>query len=278
MSVLGFGLGEWGQSPWGSATPAGAMSLIKALAISTNEVEVTLTKEPLHDTATVAGDALNPTTWTIQRLDNAEFLTPVSVVAKTATTFVITVLQPFGPVSATHRVSSTTLLTVDATATIQPPTSADFLGVLAEEERNNLTNARQRSASVRDVANLVTPNSVFVGGTLVINEAGDYVLESGAPLLRKLITRRLVTQRGAFFHLPDYGAGLPVKGLVTPSGLAQLKAEIERQVLREPEVEVTSATILLSGGMLTIKVRAKLRNTGEELEMGLTVQPQGVAL
>ena len=50
-----------------------------------------------------------------------------------------------------------------------------------------------------------------IGGSLRIGADGDYVADEGTELMKKLILRRLLTPKGAFFHLPDYGYGLAVK-------------------------------------------------------------------
>ena len=112
----------------------------------------------------------------------------------------------------------------------------------------------------------------------MINSGGDYELESGQPLLRKLILRRLTTPRGGFFHLPDYGIGLGVKDLLPDTSLLQLRADIFRQVEREPEVAEADVQLLLgSQNDLTVNVKGRLSSSGS-FSFSFPVTPRGVVL
>lgn len=276
----GWGLDPWGLGPYGSIVSISPLSLVSAIAISTNEVQVTLTQTPLHESVTAPGDALNPTVWSVQRLGTLDFLNVLSVRVVDPVTYVITTLQPFGPHSELHRVSSITLLS-EFGEPITGSTSADFYGLLGQDLASAVIAAQNRNALTKDIANPPTPVVVpsAAGGTLQISTDGDYKVESGLPLLRKLIIRRLISQKGEFFHLPDYGVGLAVKGILGAADLIQLRAEIERQVLREPEVAEVNATLILGASNdLTIQIRAKLRATGEQLDVSLSSSAGGVVL
>lgn len=282
MAIEGWGLDQWGLEEYGSTTPLPPLAIDAALAISTKEVQVTLNREPQSLAPTVVGDALNPATWIIQRLDNAFIFSTLSVRKEDPLTFVVSVLEDFGPFTATHRILSVTLLDADGGAISNPPLNrADFAGVLSAETKDEVTRARLRSNAIRDVANPPLPatgTGTTVGGTLVINNAGDYDLESGAPLLRKLIIRRLITLKGGFFHLPDYGLGLGVKETLPAANLIKLRAEAIRQIKREPEVEETDVQLTLSvKNELTVRVRAKTR-TGEGVDFSFTPRSEGIVL
>jgi hypothetical protein len=96
-----------------------------------------------------------------------------------------------------------------------------------------------------------------VQDSLRIGSNGDYQDMSGADLLRKLVLRRLMTPRGGFFHLPQYGLGIIEKRLWPD--IAVLKGQVEREVRREPEVVDDAASIqLTTGGVLTVRVKAVL--------------------
>ena len=276
----GWGKDSWGTSPWGGAVPLDPLAIENARALSTKEIEVTLNRPAQVIAPTVAGDALNPITWNVQRLDTAFLFSVISVAQTGPTTFVLSVLQDIGPARSTHRVSTTTLL--DAIGGfISSPNSFDFAGLLEAAAKDAVTRAQRDSGAVQDVANPPLPQTepaTFVGGTLLINSGGDYERESGAPFIKKLILRRLLTLPGGFFHLPDYGIGLGVKELLPATNLLQLRASIIRQVEREPEVVEADVRLLL--GLLNdleVQVRARLRS-GDPINISFQVTSEGVVL
>jgi hypothetical protein len=144
----------------------------------------------------------------------------------------------------------------------------DFLGVTDEQTSSIDAVLTKRRVQVRDYTNAPTAVSPFEGGTLQIDASGDYKTETGVALVRKLILRRLTSTPGDFFHLPDYGIGLNVKGRIPTSDLVKLKAEIERQVLLEPEVAQCEASLLLlPENVLQVQVRGQLKKTGVSFDV-----------
>lgn len=252
-----------------------SVSLTGAFARSTHSVQVGVsglvqTQSPLLD-----GDALNATTWTIERLGTGAFLTPSVVRQLDALTFEIQTLEAFESDLVTYRISSTTLL--DAVGLpIIPPTQADFLGALAALEATPQAQLVRRNAAARDLANTQTPGSVFQGGTLQVS-GGDYANVSGPPLLEKLILRRLLARPGDYYHLPDYGVGLRDKEPVPIPDLAKMKARIEQQILLEPEVSAVRATLTVDpDGLVIVQVHTTQRD-GSVLELP-AVRQGGVVL
>jgi hypothetical protein len=273
--MTGWGYSPYGISPYGSAAVGVGVSIASANAISTNEVDVTVNGVAQDNSPYLDGDALNPVTWNVRRLDTGDLLTPVSVTQVGTSTYRVLCLEHFGPVTAEHRISSTTLN--DASGNLlHAPYFADFQGLLAAAEASNAAKLAQRGSSSTDLANPQAVSSTAMGGTLIINAAGDYANVTGTELVKKLILRRLMTTPGDFFHLPDYGVGLGVKEPLPTSQLAQLKARIEQQVMLEREVEAASAAISVGpGNLTTIRVQAKLRSTGQTVQLSVT-QPSGV--
>lgn len=279
----GWGKDEWGTSPWGSAVPQASLAIQNARALSTKEIEVTLNRDPQAIAATVDGDSLNPDTWVLQRLDTGFFFSVITVRQTGPATVVLTVLQDLGSVLVDHRVLTTTLLDSNGNAISNTPLNQfDFKGVLDAEFKDAITRAQRAADVVRDIANPPLPARdpiASIGGTLLINSFGDYELESGEALLRKLIIRRLVTQSGAFFHLPEYGIGLGVKELLPASNLILLRTEIIREIQREPEVVAADATLLLGNqNDLTVQIRAKLATSGDTVVFGFRLTPDGLTL
>lgn len=269
------------ESVYGAAAAGIGTSILAAVAISTNEVKVTLSGEPKHSSAFSSGDALNPNTWSIQRLDTTEFLHVIGVVPSNPLTYIVSTIEPFGSVLVTHRISSSTLLDA-AGFTLKPPRNANFLGVLDISVSTAELKATKKRAVSTDLYNAPAPKDdpSRYGGTFIINASGDYQDMSGADLVRKLILRRLLSTPGDFFHLPAYGVGLRVKEPISIGSLSSIKAEVERQVLRETEVETTQASLTLdtSSNSLTVQVRAKLKASGESISVTLPMHADRVEL
>lgn len=267
-------------SVYGAGVKGVGTSIVAARALATHEVAVTLSAEPMHSSNLVPGDALNPATWTVQRLDTAEFLHVVNAVPISPVEYGVITLEGFAGVDVLHTVSSATLLDPIGEL-LHTPKSADFYGVLDENEVTSAARLARGRVTSRDVSNYHTPtpaNSLF-GGTLAINAAGDYESMSGAPLVKKLLIRRLISKPRDFFHLPDYGVGLRDKEPIPAGNLGKLRAEIDRQARLEPEVSDVAVGLTLSNqGVLTVQLRAKLVPTGQEVQFTLPVGQGGVTL
>lgn len=272
----GLGFDDLALLPYGDAAKAIGVALKSALAVSTNEVDVSLTNLALSSSPFFAGDALNPLTWTVVRDDTGAAFTVVSVTQVQPTVFRLLVLEQFGSVAVTHTVSSTTLKDQGGN-TLIPPTHVDFLGLA--DVQTTLSPLVQNLSGVQDIANPQNPSQQWFAGTLQLTGSGDYKLESGPTLLRKLILRRLVTTPGDFFHLPAYGVGIRVKEPIPASNLGKLKSKIEQQVLQEPEVKTATASVTLdTNGVLTVKVRAVDAQTGKAIDIGFKSTDAGLVL
>ena len=269
MTFAGYGRDPWGLSPWGASALGDGIHLVSAVALSTREVQVTLSGLALAEAQTAPGDALNPATWVLQRLDTMEYLNVVAVRPASPTAYILTTVQEFGAADVTHRVSSTTLLDPSGIL-LAPPRAADYLGILAADKATQDAMIARRQAISRDIANpQLPPPGGLLAGTLIVNAAGDYEMEAGTPLVKKLILRRLTSSPGDFFHLPEYGIGFKVKDPVPSSDLVKLRAAVELQVRREPEVQDVAATLYLQpGNVLYIQLKARLR-TGDVIDVGL---------
>lgn len=275
----GWGFDDYGLLPYGDAAASIGASISSARAISTRQVTVTVNGLVQDNSFFLPGDALNPATWTVQRLDTSEFLHVVGVEQTGTYEYTLLCLEEFGEVSVTHRVATATLLDTSG-ALINTPRQADFAGILDKAKSSTAEVLGQRRVASRDFANAQVPMAAYEAGTLQVDGSGDYVLESGPSLVRKLILRRLMSAPGDFFHLPTYGLGLRVKEPVPAADLGRLKASIEAQVAREPEVETARATLTLDAGtgVLSVSVRAQLRKSGEQVDVGFETGPGGLVL
>jgi len=241
------------------------ISFASAAPLDAKTTRVILTGAPLALSKAQSGDALNPETWAVTSVGPLQPGAALHVLAATlsgAAQVDVSTSEDLLPYPSILRIAAPTLR--DSTgAVIVAPTSSDFPGLAPSGARPSATNPQ---AGPVDLRNLQAPSDSY-GGTLVMTPAGDYAIESGSSLVKKLMLRRLLTDPGGFFHLPNYGVGLREKRLYTASRLVQVKKEVERQMLLEPEVEAVSATVTLDpNGILTIQLRARLRSSGVPLE------------
>lgn len=275
MSALkGWGLDPEGVSTYGSAAAGVGVSLVSAVALATHRVRVNLSAEPKHASPYSTGDALNPNTWVIQRLDSNAFLTVVDVEPLAPDAYALVTLEAFGAFTVAHLANTTALLSLDGTPCVAPH-SANFQGVLADGAVTAADLASQLQRTPRDLANFQSPSTTDgqSAGTLVI-KAGDYATMQGDPLVKKLVYRRLSTRPGAFYHLPNYGLALAEKEPLPPSELPLRKAQIEKQLQREPEIDVVTARLTMNpSGVLTEQVRCLLKATGLPVDVTKKSQP-----
>ncbi len=254
-----------------------AISITAALAVATNTVRVTLSSEPQHQDSSADGDALNPATWVVKRLDSNTEFNVLGVAEFDATHFDLLTYEPFGPFLVTHQVSSANLLALDGVTVISSPTFAQYPGVVDRAVATPEAQAATRRLGVRDLSNPPAPGGLeSLAGTLVIGPTGDFVNEEGASLIRKLAIRRLVFKKGDLFWAPGYGAGLSEKEPV-PSNLVTYASEIERQIAQEPEVDAVRARLAIDAqGIFQVALRISLKSTGQQVDVNYAMQTQGV--
>ena len=274
-----YGLVDWGTSPW--AVSIIPLEFSRVYATGSNTVRVILNREPLHSTTTVIGDALNPRTWTVSVPQTGEQLIPVLVTQIDPVTYDIHTWKSFPSYHIDVQLQTTTLL--DLVGAAAGTLTALFAGSLDQstDTTNNLLSTR--GYNVVDLLNRQVPDSIMFGGTLTITSGGDYQASSGQEFVKKMIYRRLLATpaRGNatgvpdYFHLPDYGAGLLelVKMPMTTPNMVTIKKAVERQVLLEPEVSSVQVSLSFdsSKGILTIALVAKLKLTGQAVNMALPV-------
>lgn len=262
------------ESIYGAGSKGLGTSIVAAVALSTHEVQVTLSGEPLHSSNFVVGDALNPATWSVQNLGTLAFLHVVSVRPYSPTSYGLLTLEEFGDVTVLHQASSATLRSPDGQV-LHAPRAADFYGLLDENEASPAARLAKQRVTSRDIQN-AQASTTLQSGTLIVEGDGDYATVSGAALVKKLILRRLMSRPGDFFHLPQYGIGLREKEPIPAGNLGKLQKEITRQVLLEPEVaDAVVGLTLASDGTLTVRVNASLRVTGQVVAFDVPLGQQG---
>lgn len=263
-----WGLEPWGLGPWGGGASA---SIVSAYAISTNEVLVTLAGAPLAITPALYGDALNPTTWQVVD-DQNRLLEVLQVTQRSLTEYVLSVLQPLPVATGQAAVSSQTLQ--NATGGLADlPRSAALQGLteaaIATPQQKVSTQLRQR-----DLSNRPAPSADgSLGGTFRIS-GGDYVLDQGPELTKKMILRRATTEPGAFFHLTTFGFAQRLKEISPAGDLIKRRAEAERQIALEPDVDSVRVSITQSANTVTTTIAARTKSTGAQIN-GTVTTPIG---
>lgn len=134
----------------------------------------------------------------------------------------------------------------------------------------------------RPLLDLLNPQTSgeLINGGLINGSNGDYSKESGVSLMRKLVIRRIITARDAFYHLNglNYGFGIKPKEFLSATDLIILRTRMAEEVANEPEISLTSISLeLANAGILTVHVQALLKQTGQQISLSIPL-PQSVQL
>lgn len=268
---MSYGSEEYGIDAYGSNAAANAvpLSISEASPVSTHSIRVNLAAEPQHISAQLEGDALNPRTWKVVRMDTGVGFTVLSIEPTCARLcWDIRVLEALASSNIQHEISSETLLDKNQNL-ISAPTSATFYGLLDASLATHERTAANQGFAIRDLSNpQASLPSGSTGGVYTVAN-GDYKLHGGTDFVRKLILRRLMTIRGGFRFLPGFGVGLQVKQPVPAGDLISLQKEIEDQVKLEPEVDKVRVSITQDENNLTIVVQARIKLTGQQISVPL---------
>jgi hypothetical protein len=261
-------------SPYGSG-PGAAMEVVSALAVATSSVLVTLSAQPLAASPTGVGDATNPFTWQVNALNpdgsvGASF--PVVSAETTANplSIQVNVFGAFPPWtnSPNLQIAAPGLLALDGS--LVGANIAQFSGCQAVAQSTPEQVAAAQQLAPADIANPPYQGPTG-GGTLVMGSDGDYATETGIALTKKLIVRRLMTSPGAFYHLPDYGAGLGVKQPLPLGEAVKLQKRVKQQALKVRGVTSADVSVVVrSGQVVSVSINTKAQN-GQGFSIGLAV-------
>lgn len=268
MGSGAWGEGSWGAGSWGGG-PGSGITFVDVVAIRENAIRVEFDQAVNFTQLLGSDDASRPDLWTVTEFANSTGLSgdharPVRIVRVELAgdedgvadadygRFVNLVLDR--PMTAFPSVYSITWTDIFA-ADLDSSTSggADCYGVYRLLEQPQIQTAKPS----RDFANpqttlaattsLPRPNAPSALGSFGVDDTGDYALDEGIVNLKKRIIRRLMTRKGAFAHLPNYGVGIPdaAKKLGQAVVLASLKADAEVQIAQEPDVLQSKIVILI---------------------------------
>ena len=257
-----WGGGEWGGGSWGGAGSSfGTLSLNSILAVRENVFRLEFSfpiyfsriLDPKdgsiptkYSVAVVAGSSGNDGNAT-RPLLVSEIFSPGAVDGIAPGDFGrfidVVVDRPMTPHPALYDVTitdihSADLLAVIATATIRVPAVFKRLEppqVDTATPTRDFANPQTRSAAQ---SSLPDPNNALVLGSIQVDDRGDYAFDEGLVNLKKRIIRRLITSKGGFAHLPNYGVGIPDHGkrLALSNVISDLAADAESQISLEPDV------------------------------------------
>lgn len=228
------GGGTFGTIPFGTM----GTGLMAATQLSLTSVRVDFFQVPAPQilSAFRVSDALNASNWTVEVLEPFGAFTPLAqtvtqVGEKSVEVFLDANLTP----GTLYRITSLALNTLG-----QP---------LLCPEADFRTFAR-RVIDLGDFTDLANPYLVQDApvedppplGTNQITDRGDLALDFGRSYLRKRVFRRMSTERGGFYHLPNYGIAEPLKGVSTPDSVRRYRKQAENQIKREPDVRRVRAT------------------------------------
>jgi hypothetical protein len=253
--------GGYGREAYGDPFGAGGpLFVVRARALKSHVVRVVFDEEPLHMSPAGRADALNPANYQFVNLTGTLYspsgpgtITAVGV-DKTMVVGPTVAVQSGDERAFDVHVDRVLLMTMTYQVTafniksklgggLGSPFSATFVGV---GQLTKVLPPRQ-GAGLTDIA-----NAIAIGGWNV-DDSGDFATETDIDSLRKRIFRRLTTTRGAFAFLPTYGIGLKLKELAGVAETQALKADIQQQILREPEVKNVDVTLSLRAeGVLTV--------------------------
>jgi len=263
MSFPGWGAGPWGASPWGGGMGGGSFAVIGCFAPAENIIRILFTQVPYYSEILDKYDASDVSHYSIAPRPgtmgydgyDVRVVIPVQAIISLEVPNAIDVYldRPMSPYPAQYTFSFTDI----ASSGLSPIPDASF--VVAGVYRKLQPQHEDLVMPTSDLANPQTLSSVqasglgtafpseVVPGVFVVDDSGDYALETGIQTVKKRILRRGVTDKGAFAHLPrNYGVGLlsACKKLGIPSVRQKYAADYQSQILQEPEVTACTVTAL----------------------------------
>lgn len=278
-----WGSSAWGASAWGGAPSSSTLSLLATLAVRENRIRLSFTQAIYFSTILDDDDGSKISKYSVVPVAGSRGLddTPartVNVIDVQLPTLAdgipsqadygrmvdLYLDRPMTPHAALYDVTCTNIFSTDLslgplTATIRTPAVHAELQVPSLETAIPTRDlANPQTASMLD-ASLANLGNADVLGTYRVSDSGDYAYDEGLVNFKKRVFRRLMTKKGAFAHLPNYGVGIPQLGkkLATSTLITALAADAEKQIALEPEtakVRVIPIQDRSTPGLLILRV------------------------
>ena len=268
---VGWGGAPFGKSAWGGALGA-VLKLTQALAVSENGIQLLFSTPVYFSGLFDIEDASNKARYSLTPVPGSVGLDgtpakPLGVVrvslgshvgTYTGQVLLITTDRPMTPNPAQYVVTCNGLWSSDHTTQLDTSAASQRFNAVFKQVARPQTQTlsiRGDFANPQDLdaaTNGVTPNPTLMSlGTFVVDDTGDYAVETGLVGYKKRILRRILTVPGGYLHLGQgYGAGVRRYGkqLGSATKRAQLCAAVETQVGLEPETAKASVSIAPDNG------------------------------
>lgn len=269
MGTGAWGEGSWGAGSWGGGSGAG-IQFIDLVAIRENAIRVEFDQAVYLTGLLSAEDASRPDLWTVtasslSRGLSGDVARPVRIVRVELAgeedgvavvdygRFVNLILdRPMTPFPAVYSVTWVDIFAKDLLSSSSGEQDVYAVYRLLEQPQiqvakpsRDFANPQTTSAAI---GSLPRSNLLSILGSFGVDDTGDYAMDEGITNLKKRIIRRLMTRKGAFAHLPNYGVGVPdaAKKLGKAITISALKTDAEAQIAQEPDVLQTRVSVVIN--------------------------------
>lgn len=292
----GWGSMPWGAGPWG-AGGASDLELLSALAVRENVVRLTFNVAPKFTKLLDANDASNPDRFAFApqaspvgldgepaRAIRAARVEVASVPGAFGSVLDVTIDRPMSPWPCRYLASVNQLVSYDGALLGVGKTSAIFEAVYRQLRPQSVSTPTPS----RDIANPQTYSAQLdtiplagdasLLGVIPIDASGDYAFDQGLTQLKKRIVRRLLTPKGSFPALPNYGIGVPTFGkrLGVEGVRQQICADAESQIAQEPDVagvRVSAVSDPLKPEITIFRIKVRVASSGDSVQYELPFTP-----
>lgn len=252
----GAALGAIWFCPPANAVPI-VFKLIAATVITSNQMRVFFSEEPVHRSVLGANDALNRVNWAIsvlsgpatipvvEQVENAQAQPNLFTDFPTAWSVDLRTDRPLIELAEYLVVAAQAIGSLAGPTMAAPPNDrVDPPGIVLPPSRVPPTPPSSTSG-------IDFFYDTFTG-VYRLDSKQDIDVHSGDDAVKKRIIRRILSTPGSFFHLPNYGVGLRVKQNFSTTRIALIRGEVERQVRQEEEVQDVSVTVSLLGSLANV--------------------------
>ena len=280
---MGWGSGGWGTSGWGVPGLGAGLQLVDARAVRENVVRLQFNQsiyfsgllDP-HDGSSAPRYAITPVAGSLggdglPTRPVAAAMVALALFAGAGGMYVdLTTDRPFSPWPGQYTVAVNQLVTAVGGALLQPGATSVVFPALYRgrvPHKPDLVTGRTDFANPQVAGALDGLPSTTPLGSFVVDATGDYAADAGLVSFKKRVMRRLMTKKGRFAHLPNYGVGIPdnIKQLARAGVREAIAADAEAQIKLEPETLACSVTVVpdaANPGLLRLQVRVQTRDGG----------------
>ncbi len=237
-------------------------------AIQNNMINVNFSVEPYDIDAYNPVSALNPINWTLKDSNNnpvaiadIEIFNPLDGLtpgAGTENAIQIITAVPLLQFMTYTLTASAGIESEGSVLPIHAPLSFNFTGLYVPVTTG--TSASSSPLFKTLVQNVIGNDLSYDFSVMDItsDSINDWASETGKDQIKKLITRRLITPIGGFYHLPDYGFNLQPKKIYKTNDYNKLQRDMQRALLQEKGIQSVSVSLSPSadGAALNINVSA----------------------